>query len=362
MLQTVENADSARTTARLWQPLMCGLLLLAILASSLLVHTGANSEALGIWVDERRAAIKETSLVEFARQYLDTEDRLVLDEIPKLDCSDGGVYFFGASNMKWATRTLELPSNERRLIHNLGCGEGSPAFQLQFFDYLVRHRDLLKAGPEKTLVVYGTSLLNIPPAKDRPGAFFPNLWRRYGLYRYDLATGIHPTAVSPLAEKYYLEKARCSSFVQASMDLFCRSFVPKSLRRRLETKDPAVIAKNYQTRLGSRWQESMAKHKVELEHFVDSIQQRHVKVVIVLLPLASWHQPLPYTSPYAKLVRDLCTAKSVPLVDLTAALADGDFEDHIHANERGVNILDPILMQLARDHLRHVGALPSEKP
>ncbi len=54
-------------------------------------------------MDREWAEVNESSN-EYRRQYLDTEDRVVLQEIADMDPSAGGVYFFGASNMKWAMR------------------------------------------------------------------------------------------------------------------------------------------------------------------------------------------------------------------------------------------------------------------
>ena len=85
----------------------------------------------------------------YARQYLDTEDRVVLQDVAELDPSAGGVYFFGASNMKWAMCVPDLPPDERMLVHNFGAGEGSPYFHRQFTEYLVKDKHILRAGPAR---------------------------------------------------------------------------------------------------------------------------------------------------------------------------------------------------------------------
>jgi hypothetical protein len=353
-----EIQASAMATARFWQPLVCGALLATIAVSGLLVDMLANSETFGIWLDRHWAAANDTIIL-YDRQYLDTEDCVVLDQIPKLDISDGGVYFFGSSNMKWATRTLDLPPDDRRLIHIFAGAEGSPKFQLQTIDYLVKYKKLLQAGPEKTLIIYGATLLNIRPAVDNPGTMYPNLWRRYGLYDYDLANGIRPRTEGPLAQRYLLEKARCASLIQGLLERGCRLLIPKALRRRNMSRDHKELARVYADRLGARWREYMAEHRRELESFIDYHQQRRINVAIVLLPLASWHRTMPYTTPYRQLVEELCKSHSIPFIDLSNVLADEEFEDHIHAGAQGVDILDPILMKLARTHLRSTGALPA---
>ena len=101
--------------------------------------------------------------------------------------------------MKWAMCAPDLPPEQRRLVHNFGAGEGSPYFHRQFTEFLVDHKNLLQAGPEKTLIVYGAGFLNAKPASDSPTTVFSNMWRRHGLYSYDFQKGIEPIARDTLA-------------------------------------------------------------------------------------------------------------------------------------------------------------------
>ena len=61
---------------------------------------------------------------------------------------------------------------------------------------------------------------------------------------------------------------------------------------------------------------------------------------VVLLPLASWHKPLPYPPKYRAMIEEFCKqnrnadGQEVPLYDLSAIASDNDFGDHIHMNER----------------------------
>lgn len=357
MSQTIEKDRPASATARLWASSLCITVLAVMAASGALLDWLANSESMGIWMDRKWAQINDMPVI-FARQYLDTEDRVLLMELPTLDASRGGAYFFGASNMKWATRLPELPPDERRYIHNFGTGEGSPYCQRQFVQYLVEHKNLLAAKPEQTLIVYGTGFLNAKPAINTDQAVFSNMWQRYGLYEYGFSSGIQPAPLGPLPAQYYLEKARCSSFVKACMDRFSRCLVPKALRRRQTASDPESLSRMYQRRMGPDWQQNMAIHRQELESFADYVRGHGMQFSIVLLPLATWHRPLPYPPKYRELVVEVCKARSIPLVDLSDLLDDDGFSDHIHANERGLDRLAPALMQIARGHLHHIGALP----
>lgn len=351
------STPQALRTARVAQPLVSLALLAAIATSGSLVVALVRSEAVGVWMDAQWVRMNDTANL-YARQYLDTEDRVVLQDIPGLDNSLGGVFFFGSSNMKWGTRIPDLPSDQRRLIHNFAVGEGSPQFQRQTIEYLVKHKNLLSASPEKTLVVYGTGFLNTPSAIDTPLTVYPNLWRRYGLYEYDLAKGISPAPLHSQAKWYYFEKARCSSFVKACLDRGSRSLVPKSLRRRSASKDPAEYARAYERRMGPDWQSNMVRHVEELAGMADYVRGERMQMAVVLLPLASWHRPLPYPAQYRELVESFCKSRSIPFYDLSALLDDDEFGDHIHANERGLDRLHAAMMEIALAHLRRTGALP----
>lgn len=358
MANTVDDTELRRRSARLWQPLVCCALLATIVVSGIILDVLVHSRALGVWMDVQWARMNDTPVL-YNRQYLDTEDRVILQDLPTLDSSQGGVYFFGSSNMKWAMRIPDLPVEEQRLVHDFGGAEGSPFFQRQFVEYLVEHEDLLQAGPEKTMIVYGATFLNAKPAVDGERMMFPNLWRRYGLYEYDLRTGVRPAPIWSLAKPYSLEKARCSSFVQGCMDRLGRSFVPKTLRRRNQSIDPVVQRKIYAARMGPDWEENMTAHFEELKSFADYVGQRNMKVAIVLLPLASWHKGLVYADRYRELLTRFCKDNDVPLVDMSNLLTDDGFSDHIHANDRGLDVLAPALMDMAYDHLRRIGALPA---
>ncbi len=359
----MNGASEALRTARLWQPLVCLGLLASVALSVLAIELALHNEAFGAWMDRRWADVNDTSN-EYKRQYLDTEDRVVLQDMADLDTSRGGVYFFGASNMKWSMRTPDLPPDVQKLVHNFGAGEGSPYFNQQLTEFLVKHKELLKAGPEKTLIVYGTGFINAKPSVESTSAFFPNLWRRYGLYGYSYKEGIMPVSRGSWLDAYFLEKARCSSFIQGLIDKAGRMAVPNALRRRKTEKDPAAFAADYQRRMGPDWETNLDLHRKELQAWFDDVKREKMNFAIVLLPLASWHKPLPYPPKYRATIDEFCKqnrnadGKEVPLYDLSAIASDDDFADHIHMNAQGLPKTDAALMEIARQFLEKTGAWP----
>lgn len=353
--------DSKGKTARLWQPLLCWGLLASMALSVTGLEALLHSERLGVWMDEAWASVNDTAN-EYSRQYRDTEDRIMLQDLPDLDPSSGGVYFFGASNMKWAMRVPDLPPAQRRLVHDFGAGEGVPYFHLQFTKYLVDDKNILRAGPDKTLIVYGACFINAQAfRRDDPGAVFPHMWERYGLFRYDPTAGIEPVADGSPWARYALEKARASSFIHGLIDRAGRLAVPKSLRRRDTTHDAAVYAADYKARMGPHWHEGIAESRSELQEWYDYVHARRMHFMIVMLPLASWHRPLPYPKEYRAMIQKFCVENRVPLVDLSGILKDGDFLDHIHANAGGLKKTDAALMAVARNFLKDKGVWPAEQ-
>ena len=355
----MNDQEQRLQTARLWQPLVCLSLLATIGLSALVMESAIHSEALGIWMDRTWAAVNDTAN-EYRRQCLDTEDRVVLQEIANLDPSAGGVYFFGASNMKWSMCVPDLPPEQRKLVHNFGAGEGSPYFHRQFTEFLVKHKNILCAGPEKTLIVFGASFLNAKPASDSPTTVFSNMWRRYGLYDYDFHTGVEPVKRGPAWDAYVLEKARCASFVQSLIDRAGRMAVPKAMRRRNTEKNPALYAADYKRRMGPDWEDGIRQHRRELQEWLDYLRTEKIEFRVVLLPLASWHRPLPYPRKYRAMIEEFCTANHVPLIDYSDLLTDDDFLDHIHVNPQGLEKTDAALMDIARKFLQARGVWPAK--
>ncbi len=145
-MTAMNGTSEAWKTARLWQPLVCLSLLASIALSVATMEAVLHNEALAARVDREFADANDSANL-YRRLYRDNEDRALLCELEELDVSRGGVYFFGGSNMMWATRVPDLPPEERRLVHNLGVGgESSPRFVRHYVDFLVKHKGLLKAG------------------------------------------------------------------------------------------------------------------------------------------------------------------------------------------------------------------------
>src|SRR5450631_2530668 len=100
----------------MYQQMIVSLLLLATMAGTFgLLDAGSHSQWLTGIVNSRdiRRFRENREHMMNRGMFVESEDRLVIDEIPHADYSRGGVYFFGSSPMKWALASWDLPEDLR---------------------------------------------------------------------------------------------------------------------------------------------------------------------------------------------------------------------------------------------------------
>ncbi|HKQ97536.1 MAG TPA: SGNH/GDSL hydrolase family protein, partial [Candidatus Polarisedimenticolia bacterium] len=264
-----------------------------------------------------------------------------------------GVYFFGASNLKWALRTWELPADERARVGNYGIGAINHAFELQFLRFLVEQRGLGRKGDSRTTVVVGAFWGN---ALDFPAeSYFAPLWRRHGLYTYDPATGIADAPLGPVARQYRVEKARCAGLIGGNMNRVARA-VALGLGQPLDPtermKDPAEVRAWILAHWGNLgWSDATAGQVRALAELLDYLTARRIGVRIALLPRRAAFDEVPLDPAYREAVTALAAAKNVPLTDLSSLLTEDDYWDINHYNARGLEKTNAALMAIARDEL-----------
>ena len=121
--------------------------------------------------------------------------------------------------------------------------------------------------------------------------------------------------------------------------------------------------KRWTSRMGPNWREDMASEIEALGTAIDLLTEHDARVAVVLLPTGSWSGELPFHEPFAAQMAALCAQKSVPLTDLTDALDEEDFVafDNLHENYAGTLKCHALFMQIARAHLRQIGALSARE-
>ena len=285
----------------------------------------------------------------------------MLEELENLDVSRGGVYFFGGSNMMWATACPICRLQQRQLVHNFGVGGESSARYVRQYRRVPREPQESLAGGGRQEPDRLRNLFSQYQAAERyPGNVFTNMWRRRGLYRYDLEAGIQPVPWSDCVREYVVRKGRYASLVHGVLGTLRAWLVPKALRRRKTPQNAELYAADYRQRLGTHWQEDLAAHRRELQQLPTTAEREKMNFVVVLLPLASWHKPLPYPPKYRAMIEEFCATNRVPLIDYSNLLTDDDFVDHIHVNPQGLPKIDSALMDIARKFLQEKGVWPGK--
>jgi hypothetical protein len=107
--------------------------------------------------------------------------------------------------------------------------------------------------------------------------------------------------------------------------------------------------------MGKNWERMESRQAVYIGEMLDYLCSRKVKVVVVLLPLASWEQNLPFGRCYNKMINDLCENRHVELKDWSRMLDDEEFGDSSHPNAPGAEKLNKAFLELALPHLRATG-------
>lgn len=352
------RAQAGRSAAGLYT--MTAIWVLGVAGGTLLgLDLVARNEVLAAALDGPSMELRRQGgmYYEDRRHFADAEELLVLHEIPRADYSDGGVVFLGSSNMKTGLQVWTLSPELRRLIHNYGIGATNHTFIDQFLRYLVEERRLLAAGGEKTLVVFGLSYHLTGHAVGE--GFFSALWRRHGLYEYHLSSGIRSREMSPRERFLRVERARVSGFIQRAPSYsgsLLRVLVGVEPRRRVANAE--VYVRRWREFMGPSWGDKIGTQLREFSQSVDYLQKRGAELAVVLLPIGSWEERLPFDEPYTRQLRRLCSSRSVPVHDLRDILTDEEFADSVHANLDGMEKLHRSLVRIALPHLRRTGALP----
>ncbi len=352
---------TCRSAARA-QTLAATVVLCTMGVTFAVLDAAARNQSLAGWIDrqsqETRRATK--GIFSYTGYFVDFEDRLLLDELPAADYSRGGVYLIGSSNLKWATMFWELPPPQQALIHNYALGACGHTQQFQFLRYLIERQNLLQAGGEKTLVIFGVSYHNIAHQHD-PDGFFVNLWKRHGFYTCSPTEGIAPLPVSALRRFFHVERVRIAGFLAK-----LRPCIFGEVRRLWREDSPAPPRvhnpKEYNDLrrkvLGADWKVKLADQTAEFARMIDYLRARDVRVAVVLLPQGSWEANLPFERTYNEEISRICRTKALPLFDWSHMLDDDDFADSNHPNLFGMEKLQKAFLGIALPHLRRTHALP----
>jgi hypothetical protein len=291
--------------------------------------------------------------------FADSDDRLLLQELPEADFSRGGVSFIGSSTTQHAFATWLLPPEERALVRNLAIKSANMKEQFQVVRWLVEQHGLLGSDPAKMRIVVG--LTHFDTREKIRGTtdwnYVPALFDRHGLHDYDSERGISDRPLAAPLRWLRRERMRACGFLVFLSRRGVLEGPPPDASPFSPESDRAAVAFVDQTMGGADWPRAVDGQLAELAAMFGWLQQRGAPVSAVLLPLASWNRVLPQVEPFRARVTELCGARGIPLEDDSGALADACFADHAHLNCRGQEALTPKLAALARAHLVAAGLI-----
>ena len=338
------------------------LLMLGVVAGTCLFLSGvANSAPVLEWM--RRASWeqnrwkKQIPLFCYTGHFTDYEERFLHEEVPSTDYSRGGVYFLGASTMKWAVKTWDLPPETRPLIHDFAFGGVKHSDEADFIRFLVEDEGLLRAGPEKTFIIFGMNYRIVHHGRvdgDGPGFYFRDILTRHGFYTIDDAGTIHRTGLNPLIERLILERYKLTGLLREVVNL---AYVPfKSIR----VHDRQTYLDYWAKALGPNWEKIMDSELAALRGAFAYLRQRQVKAAVFLLPMGSWDKDNSHQAAYVRKLRPICDAEGVKIYDYSKSIDDDDFADSDHLTPTGIEKFQRLYMGICLDFLRSAGLLPAD--
>jgi hypothetical protein len=327
---------------------LLALLVGTCLATDLL----ARNKRLEMWLTAQQYKVaKQTNrLFSYAGNFIDFEERALLEEIPQADYSRGGVFFFGTSNMKWAFQTWDLPAGQRNWIGNYGIGASNHTIQLHLIRYLIEQRGFLTAG-DRDLVIFGVSahLGHV----DSPGTtFFDSLLRRHGLFMTTPDGEIVLMPMSAIERWLRVEKARAAGFfwhvgvvIKGWVELIGGS-----------THRPSRDLSRYRDYMGPQWKQDIDSEVEQFKRAILLVRSYRAKVLVILLPQGSWMEGLPFKSYYEAKIGAMCDATSTPLIDLSRSIPDNEFVDSNHLTVEGQEEFRKLIMEEINEQLQTIEA------
>jgi hypothetical protein len=330
-------------------------LLTVMVATFLLTDMVARNRGLERWLIAKTSMFAEKTNTLFSNtgNFIDFEDRILLDEIPSADYSRGGIYFFGTSTMKWAFTTWDLPPEQKRFIGNYGIGATSHTEQLHLIQYLIEQRGFLTAGKENLVVLAA----GFPLGRRDVSGYFPSLFRRHGLYTITSDERIVPVPMNAVERWLRIEKARSGGLIW-SFGRFAKGIV--AILAGIHRPPPRGVGSwdHYLGFMGgAQWQQNMDAEVERLKETIFLLRLHHAQVKVMLLPEATWDDELPYKPRYEAKIRALCQETSTPLIDLSRAMPDEAFVDNSHLTVDGQKKFRNLVMSEISDDLQKLEKL-----
>jgi hypothetical protein len=228
--------------------------------------------------------------------------------------------------------------------------------------YLIDQRRILRAGPEKTLVVLGASIRpTFLPSRSLPPAWCDG-WERHGLFVCDPQEGIRAVPRNPIAKFVEFEETFQAAFTTRLEDIFHQQLIRWRHHgvEPADTHNPALYADVRRQEMGPDWRREIKESVQVFGETLDYLAAQHVQIRVVLMPDGSWENDmLPYKAEFGRELAALCAEKHVAMFDWSRLLADDEFADMCHATIDGMDKTQSAFLEIALPFLRSTKALPA---
>jgi hypothetical protein len=309
------------------------LYLIVALTTCMLIGGAARDRRIEHWMTAQSSLNSARNGMLFSNNgsFIDYEERLFLDEIPSADFSQGGLYFFGTSNMKWAFTVWDLPERLRLRLHNYGTGAASHQTILRLVRY-IGNKGMFAAAHKSTVIIGASYHLG---TTETSRGYFPALVRRQGVYQIAPDDSLIEAPLHPADRWFRIEKARCGGFVRNTGRLI-KNWALASLDLKQQPPHfPDFYRKEWAKFMGPDWQRNIDREVDNLEETLKILNARDVPVKLILLPQGSWMDGLPFPTYYNDRVRTLARRTATPVLDWSNLLPDSDFVDSNHLTVEG---------------------------
>lgn len=323
------------------------------------LHVMSHDPRVLAWVDRQEETFCRATRTALNHDgfLVDANDGLINDDFPSADYSKGGVYFIGSSPVRVATATWKLPAEERKLVHNYAINESDHVCEFMLVRYLVEHNGLLRAGGDKTLMVFGVGSRETG-RHYRPEGYFVNLWQRHGLFTCSREAGIQPVPVNPVWRWIHLERVRIAGCLGSVAHMLQLRVYLRLHPNPVRNLDSNRFEQSVRLNMGNDWEHTMDDEFAEFNRMVEYLKARGVQMVVVLLPQGSWSDRMPFEREYRSRMMALCQAEGVPIRDWAGMLSDNEFADSGHCNIFGIDKMQAAFLDIALPFLHSTGALP----
>jgi hypothetical protein len=320
----------------------------------------AHSPGFEAWMREIRweEAKRTKNIVLPFGHIADDADRVLNEEIPSVDHRHGGVYITGTSNTLWALKLWDLSEQQRALIHNIAIVGTGHIGQGRLLRYLVEREGMLDAGPDKTLIIFGTGYQNVGFRPDEGSNMYRALASR-GFYGLGPDGSIERSAMGPLARMASIERSRLYGIAGGLKQLAQNLIRDRIGRSRKRYQDFAEFNQGRSFHMGADWRAKIDKELTALIASVDDMRAKGARVLVLLMPQGSWEANIPFDRTYNEELLKLCEARGLKPLDLRKILDDDDFADSAHLTPTGMEKFGRAVLPVCLDHLRSTGLLPA---